>query len=188
MLALASARAGGGVAFQAGDIGAWRASDVDIVFSNAALQWVPDHPRVLAGWRAALAPAGQLAVQVPANADHPSHSVARDLGAEWLGDDAPRDPVAEDVLAPATYAELLDGLGFARQHVRLQVYPHHLASSADVVEWVKGTSLTRFKSVLSNDDYERFLDQYRRRLLAALGARSPYLYAFQRILLWGQLA
>jgi hypothetical protein len=42
--------------------------------------------------------------------------------------------------------------------------------------------------VLSNDDYGRFLDEYRRRLLAALGARSPYLYAFKRILLWGQLA
>ena len=36
--------------------------------------------------------------------------------------------------------ELLDAIGFSEQHVRLQVYPHHLDSSADVVEWMKGTA------------------------------------------------
>ena len=83
---------------------------------------------------------------------------------------------------------LLDRLGFEQQHVRLQVYGHHLASTADVVEWVKGTSLTRFARVLDEATYARFLDQYRERLLAEVGDHRPYFYAFKRILMWGRVA
>ena len=50
---------------------------------------------------------------------------------------------------PAVVSELLHELGFAEQHVRLQVYAHVLESTADVVEWTKGTSLTRFRRVLT---------------------------------------
>jgi trans-aconitate 2-methyltransferase len=66
------------------------------------------------------------------------------------------------------------------------VYAHHLDSTADVVEWVKGTSLTRFKEPLGPEGWERFVDLYRARLLSVLGDRSPYLYPFKRILLWGR--
>ncbi len=187
MLAQAQALNRPGLSFRAGDIAEWRGSAVGIAFSNAALQWVADHQGVLARWRAALADGGQLAVQVPANADHASHTVAQELGAEWLGSDAPSDPVAEHVLRPEAYSQLLAALGFERQHVRLQVYPHRLTRSSDVVEWVKGTSLTRFKQVLGAEDYERFLQEYRRRLLGVIGVHEPYLYTFKRILMWGRL-
>jgi trans-aconitate 2-methyltransferase len=187
MLSGAAANARDGVTFEAGDIGSWRDDGVDVVFSNAALQWVADHPRVLRQWREGLRPNGQLCVQMPSNADHASHLVSSKLADEWLGADAPRDPVAENVLRPEAYAELLHALGFTQQHVRLQVYGHMLPSSADVVEWVKGTSLTRFKESFAADDYARFVDEYRKRLLAAIGDRSPYFYAFRRILFWGRV-
>ena len=90
------------------------------------------------------------------------------------------------MLAPEQYAVLLDHLGARRQHVRLQVYGHHLAASSDVVEWVKGTSLTRFVDVLPDDLREPFVDEYRRRLLEAIGDTAPYFYPFKRILLWGR--
>jgi trans-aconitate methyltransferase len=99
----------------------------------------------------------------------------------------PPDPVAGNVLRPEQYAELLELLGFERQHARLQVYGHRLPSSSDVVEWMKGTSLTRFKSALDPGDYERFVDEYSRRLIKVIGDQSPYFYAFKRILLWGRL-
>jgi trans-aconitate 2-methyltransferase len=187
MLAEAEAHASAEIIFKAGDIAQWRGPEQDVVFSNAALQWVGDHPAVLRGWREALRPGGQLAVQVPANGDHVSHRVSRELGTEWLGEAAPADPVAGNVLSPEAYARLLAELGFERQHVRLQVYTHTLASSAGVVEWVKGTSLTRFKAVLEDDDFERFVEEYRVRLLAELGDYAPYLYTFKRILMWGRL-
>ena len=187
MLAEAARHAAETVTFVSGDLGAWRGSGFDIVFSNAALQWVPDHAAALERWRGALAGGGQLAVQIPANADHPSHAVLRALAAERLGPTAPADPVATNVLAPEAYAVLLDGLGFTRQHVRLQVYPHRLASAAEVVEWMKGTSLTRFRRALEPPTYEAFVEEYRSRLIGAFPTGRPYLYSFKRILLWGRL-
>jgi trans-aconitate 2-methyltransferase len=188
MLSRAASVAGRGVRFEEADIGAF--ADVgawDVVVANASLHWVPDHPTVLARWARALRPGGQLAVQVPANADHPSHQVAASVFASAFDGAPPPDPV-RSVLAPEHYAELLDQIGFAEQHVRLQVYGHHLASTAEVVEWVKGTSLTRFRERLDDATFERFLGRYRERLLAELGDHQPYFYAFKRILIWGRSA
>jgi trans-aconitate 2-methyltransferase len=194
MLADAAAHEGERVRFVEGDLatfheaGAW-----DLVFSNAALQWAPDHGRVLARWTESLRPYGQLAVQVPTNADHASHLVAAAVAHQEpflsaLGGTPPPDAVADNVLRPEHYAELLDRLGFVEQHVRLQVYGHHLATTADVVEWVKGTSLTRFQRQMAPDVYEQFVRRYRERLVGELGEQAPYFYAFKRILLWGRLA
>jgi trans-aconitate 2-methyltransferase len=174
--------------FVLGDLGTWQEPRTfDVVFANASLQWVPDHCGVLARWAGSLKDGGQLAVQVPANADHPSHRVAVELAQEMFDDPAP-DVVAQNVLAPEEYARLLDDLGFMQQHVRLQVYAHRMASTGDVVEWMKGTSLTRFKGPLGEEGWEDFVALYRDRLLAELGDRSPYLYPFKRILMWARRA
>lgn len=173
------------ISFELGDIGTWeRPGRFDVIVANASLQWVRDHRAVLARWANSLAPKGQLAAQVPANADHPSHLVAMELAGELL-EHAPVDRVAANVLAPECYAEILDELGFVDQHVRLQVYVHRLGSTRDVVEWMKGTSLTRFKEPLG-ERYEDFVAQYRERLLERIGDRAPYTYHFKRILFWGQ--
>ena len=187
MLAAAADHAGGGVSFEAADIATFDAvGRFDVVFSNAALHWVPDHPTLLARLARSLRPGGQLAVQVPANVDHPSHRLAADTAAEEpfrsaLGGTPPRD-VTRGVLAPERYAELLHELGAAEQHVRLQVYGHLLPSTAAVVEWTRGTTLVRFRRVLEPALFELFVDRYRQRLLAALGDQRPYFYAFRRIL------
>ncbi|MGB0111784.1 MAG: methyltransferase domain-containing protein [Ilumatobacteraceae bacterium] len=179
--------------FVAGDIAAWTgAGDVDLVLANASLQWVPDHRAVLRQWRDALAPGGQLAVQVPANGDHPSHTVADEVARRQPFLDAfdgapPPNPTGTNVLAPQEYATLLHELGFTQQHVRLQVYPHLLGASSDVVEWVRGTNLTRFFRLLPDMLHEPFVDAYRTALLERIGEEAPYFYAFTRILMWGRL-
>jgi trans-aconitate 2-methyltransferase len=186
MIAAAGAHARDGVTFVLGDIGAWeQAAAYDIVFANASLQWVPDHRAVLGRWVRSLKPGGQLAVQVPSNADQPTHIVATELASELL-DEPPPDPVAQNVLSPVEYATLLDDLGCDEQHVRLQVYAHRLPSTADVVEWVKGTMLTRFKDPLGPEGFDAFVERYRDRLLSVLGDQAPYFYPFKRILLWGR--
>jgi trans-aconitate 2-methyltransferase len=120
-------------------------------------------------------------VQVPSNFDHPSHTVVAEV-ADELGLVIEPDPVAVNVLKPEQYAGLLDDLGATEQHVRLQVYVHHLGSSGDVVEWVKGTTLTRVKRATDDAGYEAFLTRYRERLLTIIGDRSPFTYLFKRIL------
>jgi trans-aconitate 2-methyltransferase len=191
---LERAPAANGVTFVHGDIRALdSAHQYDVVFANAALQWVPDHEHLLPALASLVADGGQIAVQVPANADHPSHTTSVALANEEpfrsaIGHGAATDPVAANVLRPERYAEMLHALGFGEQHVRLQVYGHVLDSSADVVEWTKGTSLTRFKDALSPHLFERFVDEYHTRLVAQLGDRRPFFYAFKRILFWGRKA
>jgi trans-aconitate 2-methyltransferase len=182
------------VSFAEGDIARWTsAGDHDLVVANAALQWVPDHAAVLERWVAALAPEGQLAVQVPANHDHPAHLASVDVAnrepfASALGGAPPPDPVAANVLTPETYATTLHRLGLGEPHVRLQVYPHVFASSTDVVEWTKGSSLTRFFKRLPAELHGEFVEAYREELLVRIGRHEPYFYAFKRILMWGRKA
>ena len=106
-----------GVRFVHGDIAEWAPDQpVDVVFSNAALQWLPDHPQLFKRLTTMLVPGGELAVQVPANFDHVSHVLASDIAQE--------EPFAGaldgykrtfSVLAPEEYATLLHNLGFAAQ-------------------------------------------------------------------------
>ena len=182
------------VAFVDGDIGLWTSTgDHDLIIANASLQWVPDHPTVIRRWTEALRQGGQLAIQVPSNAAMPSHRVAvrvaeREPYLSAFHGAPPADPVAANVLAPEQYAQLLYDLGFVRQHVRLQVYPHVLPSSRHVVEWVRGTTLTRFQKVLEPSLFERFLADYERELLAEIGEHQPFFFGFRRVLLWGRQA
>jgi len=188
MIDEASAHATPEVTFELGDIATWEQPGCyDIVFANASLQWVPNHPAVLARWIRSLKPGGQIAVQVPSNADQATHRIAAELGAELLSDPPP-DPVANNVLAPEVYARVLDDLGCVDQTVRLQVYAHHLATTSDAVEWVKGTMLTRFKEPLGPERWNDFIDEFRGRFVAEIGDRSPYLFPFKRVLLWGRIA
>jgi len=182
--------AGGGLRFKLGTILRFAPrSPFDLVFSNAALQWVDDHEKLFERLAAGVAPGGQLAVQMPANDDHPSHTTAFELSTEepWateLSGYRRRWPV----LRPERYAELLDTLGFGEQHVRLQVYAHHLERREAVVEWVKGTLLTDYQRRMSPGAYEEFLAAYRRRMLPMLRDSRPFFYPFKRVLLWGRKA
>ncbi len=193
MLAAAAAHEGDGLSFKSGDIAEWTGNaDHDLVLAAASLQWVPDHFEILQRWTAALAGGGQLAVQVPANACMPAHTVADEVAhrerflSEFGPSGPPADPVADNVLEPEQYAQLLYDLGFARQHVRLVVYPHLLASSRAVVQWVKGTTLTRFERRLEPDVYAEFLSEYEQALISVIGEHEPYFFPFRRILLWGR--
>ncbi len=190
MLDAARANAAEGLRFELGDIGefARRAPErFDLVFSNAALQWLPDQPAVLRDVAGLVAPGGQLAVQVPANHDHPSHAVAHRIAAESRFREALGGYVrGTPVLAPEAYAELLDRLGFPEQHVRLQVYGHHLPGREDVIEWVKGTLLTDYQQRLPPELFQQFLARYRAELLTQLEDRRPYFYPFKRILMWAR--
>jgi trans-aconitate 2-methyltransferase len=188
MLAKSDAFAAEGLRFARGDIADFAAGpSYDLVFSNAALQWLPEHDTLFARLTAALAPGGQLAVQMPANYDHPSHTVAAEVATEpsFAAALGGYTHAARAVHPPEEYARILDRLGYAEQHVRLQVYGPHLASREDVVAWTSGTLLTDYERRLSPDDYARFVARYRERLMPRLEDTRPYFFTFKRLLLWG---
>ena len=186
MLDKAKAFAGEGVEFVMSPIESFEPYlPFDLVFTNAALQWLPNHreliPRVLK-W---VAPRGQIAIQVPANFDHPSHTIAHALGQEMFHGKLSGMAKGRSVLDVAEYAAILFRAGFEENRCRLEVYLHPMASGRDVVEWTKGTMLTAFQSQLSPDEFEGFVAEYAKRLVAEIG-EGPYLYAFKRILVWGR--
>jgi len=175
-----------GLRFELGDA-AGVAGSWDLVFSNSALHWVPDHAALFARLERALAPGGQLAVQMPSNFGHPSHRVAASVAREEPFRSALSGWEREvPVLAPEAYAALLHRLGFSEQSVRLQVYGHLLPRREDVVEWVKGTLLTDYQARLPPASWPRFLERYREALLPLLEDQEPFFYAYPRLLIWGR--
>lgn len=190
MLERARARATPSLEFLLGRIEHFMPSgQLDLLWSNAALHWVSDHPTLFERLTGLLAAGGQLAVQVPANEDHPSHQVAR-----WLARQPPfaaaleNGPRISPVLPVERYASLLAELEFAEQHVRLQVYVHRLPSARWIVDWVKGSLLTWYEERLDADLFGRFVDEYEKHLLERLGrpGTSPFIYTYKRILIWAR--
>jgi trans-aconitate 2-methyltransferase len=183
MLARSGAFVGGGLNFQRGDIGAFADEERwDVIFSNAALHWMGDHPALLARLARGLRPGGQLAIQIPANHDHPAHRTARAVAAEEPFLSAAGGLAPSPVLAPEEYAGLLHRLGLRVQAVRLEVYGHLLGARDEVVEWTVGTTLTPLRARLDDDAWAAFLARYRQALLPQLEDARPYFYTFKRIL------
>ncbi len=192
MLDKAAAHAGDRVRFELGDLAAWATPDgVDVVFANASLQWVPDHRQVLERWTASLRPGGQLAVQVPSNADAEPSLIAAEVArrepfASAMGGRVPPDAVGANVRPPEWYARTLYELGYDEQHVHLRVYDHVLPSTDAVAEWLRGTSLTRFFDVLPTELHDPLVDEFRTELISRLGDQRPHFFPFKRILMWAR--
>jgi len=189
MLGKSAAFVAPGLRFEEGTIESYAGdAPFDLVFSNAALHFVADHESLWPRLRSLLAPGGQLAVQLPANQDHPTHEAAREVAAGPLFAAALGGWVhPTHVLPPEAYAVLLHRLGFVRQTVRLAVYTHLLESPESAVEWVRGSILTEYESRLGPELFSEFLASYRARLHPRLGEERPYFFTFKRILVHGGL-
>ena len=133
----------GRLGFQQADVRDWQPpGPVDVLVSNATLHWVPEHPRLLARWAAAVPAGGWLAVQVPGNFAAPTHALLAGLcrsprWADRLADAAP-DP--DTVLPPVGYLDVLTTAGL-RTHAWETTYLHVLTGADPVLRWVGGTAL-----------------------------------------------
>ncbi len=148
---------------------------------------MPDHPGLFARLAGLLAPGGQIAIQMPANEDHPSHAIAARIAGESPFREALGGHVRESPVLPVEqYAPLLHRLGIRDPHVRMQVYLHPLEGGPeDVVEWVRGTLLTDYEKRMPAELFAQFVSRYRDALVAALPSGKPFLYTYKRVLLHG---
>ena len=187
MLAQAAPRATSKLRFESADIAGYTPpGPVDLLFSNAALQWVDDHPALLARFRQWLAPHGQVAIQVPCADRHPSHAVMHKL-AEKYGTGMLYQGHSR-VLSAEAYAQLLFDLGFRKQQVVTRVYGHVLADVDEMVAFFDSTLLNPWKAALGEAGYSAFRAEYRDALVRELGDHKPMFFPMARTLLWGQLS
>lgn len=148
-----------GITARVGDISTFVIpSDTDVVVSNAALQWIPEHPELLMRWAESLDPGAWIAVQVPGNFDAPSHAAIRELAqlepwAKVLGDFRFRNPKV--VETPVCYAELLTAAG-CDVDVWETTYIHELHGEDPVLTWITGTALTPVRDQLTDEQWREF--------------------------------
>lgn len=153
--------------FVRADVREWNPdSSVDVIVSNAVLQWVPDHERLIPRIAAMVAPEGWLAVQMPANFDAPSHTLIREVNAlePFRAYTAELEPRTQQRLE--WYIRTLSGLGFEVDAWTTE-YQHILHGENGVLEWVKGTALRPVLKALPANLHDAFLTEYGARLLEA---------------------
>ena len=174
-----------GVRFELADIAGWQPDQApDLVYANAALQWVPDHAQLFPRLFSLLAPRGVLAVQMPDNHEQPTHRAMREVAAlpqfaAAIGDPAKLRPPMHAI---QNYYDLL-----AREAEEVDVwhtiYQHRMASPAAIVEWVSATGLKPFVAPLDATQRAAYLAEYERRIAASYSVRTDgkLLLAFPRM-------
>jgi trans-aconitate 2-methyltransferase len=173
-----------------GDIAAWANENgqaYDVVFSNAALQWVGDHSAAFPKLLRRVAARGALAIQMPGNFDAPAHVLMRKLAESptWR-DRFPTGGVREwHVHDLTTYYNILASAAAAVDIWETE-YLHVLPDAAAIVEWYKGTGLRPFLDALASDQQRTdFLAEYLGHIQEAYPVRKDgrVIFPFRRIFL-----
>jgi trans-aconitate 2-methyltransferase len=183
MLAQA-AQTPGRIAWRQQSLAHWQPeSPADLLYSNAALHWLPDHARLFPRLMSALAPAGVLAVQMPRNFDAPSHTLIADTvrSGPWRSR-LERLLGPPPVDSPAFYYRELAPLASSLD-IWESEYLQALRGKDPVKEWVKGTWLKQFLDALEPVERAPFEEDYARRVREAYPAESDgtTLFPFRRV-------
>lgn len=171
----------------------WRIADVatmetdtqyDLVFSNAVIQWIPDHNKLIPRLFGFVKEGGMLAVQVPANYESPLHqiilAVARD--SKWSSFTSGCGKLLT-YLPAEYYYNLLVSL--TRDVAMWETtYYHVLESHQDLVSWYKGTAMKPFLERLTS---EKMRGEFEQEVLRESKGHYPLqsdgrvLYPFKRL-------
>jgi trans-aconitate 2-methyltransferase len=154
------------IAFEKHDIGAWRPSFApDLIFANAALQWLPNHHELIPRLMSFLADDGCLAIQMPDNRQEPSHALMRMVAADGPWADR-LVPVAKTRGLINIYSDYYCWLRPLSRSVEIwqTTYVHPLPGVGAVVDWFRGSALRPFLNPLDVCEREEFIARYMRGL------------------------
>jgi trans-aconitate 2-methyltransferase len=157
------------------DLGSWHpAHKYDLIYSNAALHWLPDHASLFPSLMEKVEPGGILAVQMPRNFGAPSHLLIAEtaLNGPWRSqlEHLVTPPQSENIdIWETEYLQVLEG-------------------ENPVKEWTKGTWLTRYLDVLQGQDKAAFEAAYGERVAKAYPRNSAgqTLFPFRRLFIVAQ--
>ncbi len=138
------------------------AGKYDLLFSNACLQWIPDHATLIPALMNRLNDGGVLAVQIPMNGEEPLFRIIREAAAEPRWGLQAVTPQPDETLAPAAYFDILSGCAASFDLWETRYY-HRLPGHRALVDWVKGTRLRPYLDCLSEADGEAFMREIQAR-------------------------
>ncbi|WP_182085131.1 trans-aconitate 2-methyltransferase [Aureimonas sp. ME7] len=175
------------VRFAQADIETWAPdAPFDLVYSNAALQWVKNHEALIPRLFRTVRPGGLLAAQMPDNLAEPAQALMRDLAREEpfaavLGDIY---EARELIPSRASYYDWLAPLA-AETDVWTTIYDHPMDSAEAITQWFSSTGLKPFLDPLDDPMRALFADRYTRGIerLYPRRADGRRLLAFPRLFL-----
>jgi trans-aconitate 2-methyltransferase len=172
--------------FVLADLAAWTPDrPVDLLISNAAFQWVPDHDALFARLAGLLSAGGTLAVQMPYHFQNPAHLLIEETKADrrWSAALKGVGLHQQSVMPLVWYVERLHGLGFAVDAWET-TYLHVLTGENPVLEWFKGSALRPLLNALEPAAQGEFLHVLGGRLKGAYPAKGNVtLLPFPRLFL-----
>ncbi|EJE54807.1 trans-aconitate methyltransferase [Acidovorax sp. CF316] len=179
-----------GTAFEQGDIATWVPTVApDLIYANAALQWVAWHETLVPRLFSLLAPGGVLAIQMPDNRQEPSHRLMRAVAGEapWREPIGDADAVRTELATIGGYYDML-AREAAQVDVWHTVYQHVMPTAGSIVDWLRSTGLRPFLDPLNEELRASFLAEYERRIAEVYPERSDgnRLLAFPRMFIVAQ--
>jgi trans-aconitate 2-methyltransferase len=155
----------------------------DLIFSNAAIQWVADHRVLLPRLIGRLRKNGQIVIQIPSQHHNKTNQLLEQLAstdkftpllANWKR--------GSPVLDIGDYASILYDCGGVEINVFEKVYPVILRDAAGLYDWVSGTALLPYIERMSGDTLQTFISEFKAALLSEFPG-SPLFYPFKRIIM-----
>ncbi len=158
----------------------------DLIFSNAALQWLDDHEELFPKLISQINDGGQFAVQMPMQADNILNKILLELVQEkpyseflngWK-----REPT---MLSIDEYAQILFDGGLTGIQIIQKVYPIIADDPEKLFDFISGSALIPYMERFSEEQQELFISEYKTRINKAF-KKFPAIYAFKRLLLYGK--
>ncbi len=154
----------------------------DLLFSNACLQWIPNHETLIPALMDKLNAGGVLAVQIPMNGEEPLFQLIKEVAAEpkWGLRDVPMPP--NETRTPSAYFDILSGCSSAFDIWETKYY-HPLADHKALVDWVKGTRLRPYLDYLGDkrgSEFEREI-AYRAEAIYPVTKTGEVVLGFRRL-------
>jgi trans-aconitate 2-methyltransferase len=178
------------ITFEVADLRDWadHADQVDVLVSNATLQWVPRHLDLLPALVDRVRSGGWLAFQVPGNFGEPSHVIRTELAGEAAYADLVGDVAVPSSHGPAVYLDALTDLGCTVDAWET-TYLHVLSGPDPVFTWVSGTGARPTLQALPDDLRPAFEEEFKRRLRLAYPERDgQVVLPFRRIFVVARVA
>ncbi len=160
-----------------------RGTSWDLIFSNAAIQWVNDHEGLLPKMISCLKPQGQLLIQMPAQNDNVLNQLLLELVQEKPFSEALNHWKRESpVLGIDDYARILFEQNAKDMTVYEKIYPIIVSESSELYDFISGSALIPYFERLNEQLQKEFTNEFKRRI-AQKFPKSPAFYAFKRILI-----